>query len=132
MTFIDTNVLLDFLKGDPAWADWSERNLTAAAGRGPLIITDVVFAELCIGAPSLGDVEEFLGSVGVSAEPCPAAGLFLASKAFLDYRRRGGTRTGVLPDFFVGAHASVLDAPLLTRDASRYRTYFPKLALIAP
>ncbi len=132
MTFVDTNVLLDLLKGDADWAVWSERRLRAAAAQGPLLATDVVFAELCVGAPSLEEVERFLGSIGVSATPCPGPGLFLAAKAFLDYRRRGGLRTGVLPDFFIGAHAAIVGAPLLTRDPRRHRTHFPTLELIAP
>ncbi|MFA7262032.1 MAG: type II toxin-antitoxin system VapC family toxin [Caulobacter sp.] len=132
MTFVDTNVLLDLLKADPHWAVWSERNLDRAVARGPLVATDVVFAELCVGSPAIEDVDEFLGSVGVSVTSCPKAGLFLAAKVYLEYRRRGGLRTGVLPDFFIGAHAAIVGAPLLTRDPRRYRTYFPSLELIAP
>ncbi len=132
MTFVDTNVLLDLLKADPRWAVWSERHLDRAVARGPLAATDVVFAELCVGSPAIEAVEDFLESVGVSVSPCPKSGLFLAAKAYLAYRKRGGARTGVLPDFVVGAHAAVLGAPLLTRDATRYRTYFPKLELITP
>ena len=132
MTFIDTNVLLDLLKGDAQWGPWSEQRLRAAAAQGSLVITDVVFAELCVSAPSLEDVELFLETTGVTTLPCPKPALFLAAKVFLDYRRRGGLRTGVLPDFFIGAHAAVVGAPLLTRDLRRYRTYFPSLDLIAP
>lgn len=132
MTFVDTNVLLDLLKADPRWAVWSERNLDRAVARGPLAVTDVVFAELCVGSPAIEDVDEFLESVGVSVVSCPKAGLFLAAKAYLAYRHRGGLRTGVLPDFFIGAHAAIVGAPLLTRDAARFRIYFPTLELIAP
>lgn len=132
MTFVDTNVLLDLLKDDSLWARWSERQLAAAAARGPLLATDVVFAELCVGAQTLEEVEATFAVAGVSVTSCPKAGLFLAAKAYLEYRRRGGLRTGVLPDFFIGAHAAIIGAPLLTRDPRRYRTYFPSLELIAP
>lgn len=132
MTFVDTNVLLDLLKDDPLWARWSETSLNQAAARGPILATDVVFAELCVGAPTLEEAEAILAIADVRLEPCPKAALFLAAKAYLSYRRHGGARTGVLPDFFIGAHAAVVGAPLLTRDPRRYRTYFPTLALIAP
>lgn len=132
MTFIDTNVLLDVLKGDPAWASWSERQLAMAAARGPLIADDTVFAELCVGAPTLDDAEAILATAGIQTAACPRPALFLAAKAYLAYRGRGGARTGVLPDFFIGAHAAIVGAPLVTRDAARFRTYFPSLELIAP
>lgn len=132
MTFVDTNILLDLLKEDSDWAAWSEHQLNVASARGSLLITDVVFAELSVGAPGVEETDAFLDSVGISVTPCPKPGLFLAAKAFMNYRRRGGPRTGVLPDFFIGAHAAVAGAPLLTRDTSRYRTYFPTLELIGP
>lgn len=132
MTFVDTNVLLDLLKDDPLWARWSERQLEIAAANGPLMANEVVFAELCIGASSVEDAEAMLAAAGVQIATSPKPALFLAAKAYVAYRRRGGSRTGVLPDFFIGAHAAIVGAPLLTRDARRYRTYFPKLALIAP
>lgn len=132
MTFVDTNVLLDLLKDDPLWAPWSERSLTQAAASGPILATDVVFAELCVGAPTIEEAEAVLALADVRLESSPKAALFLAAKAFVAYRRRGGLRTGVLPDFFIGAHAAIAGAPLLTRDPKRYRTYFPTLELIAP
>lgn len=132
MTFIDTNVLLDVLKSDPVWGAWSERQLAMAAARGPLMADDTVFAELCVGSTTLDDAEAILATAGIQTAACPRPGLFLAAKAYLAYRAPGGTRTGVLPDFFIGAHAAIVGAPLVTRDASRFRTYFPSLELIAP
>lgn len=104
----------------------------AAALAGAIRINEIVYAELCANAESLDDVDALLATIRCDIHPTPKAALFLASKAFVAYRRRGGTRTSVLPDFFIGAHAAILGAPLLTRDAARYRTYFPTLELIAP
>jgi len=132
VTFVDTNVLLDLVINDPHWATWSQANLEAAALSGPPQINEVVYAELATGADSLDEVEEFLSITGIDVAPTPRQALFLAAKAFAAYRARGGRRTGVLPDFFIGAHAAILGAPLLTRDPRRYRTYFPTLELIAP
>jgi hypothetical protein len=131
-TFVDTNVLLDVATNDPSWADWSIRRLDAAAIRGPLIINDIVYAELSVRYGRLEDFDAFVEKAGVVHNVTPRGALFLAGKAFQTYRAKGGARTGVLPDFFIGAHAAVLGVPLLTRDAGRYRTYFPKLQLIAP
>lgn len=132
MTLIDTNVLLDLVTDDPTWADWSIRQLDAAAERGRLLINDVVYAELSIRFPRAEDVEDMLAEAGVIVAPIPRPALFLAGKAFQRYRTSGGARLGVLPDFFIGAHASVAGLPLLTRDVQRYRTYFPSVELIAP
>jgi predicted nucleic acid-binding protein len=131
-TFIDTNVLLDLVTDDPDWAEWSERELDAAAIRGPLLINDLVYAELSVRFGAIEPLDEFVGAAGLMLTAMPRAALFLAAKAFQLYRGSGGVRTGVLPDFFIGAHAAVEDVPLLTRDTRRYRRYFPKLALIAP
>lgn len=131
-TLVDTNVLLDLATDDPRWADWSVRQLEAAAARGPLLASDIVYAELSVRFARVEDVDAFLAEAGVAVRPVPRPGLFLAGKAFQAYRARGGTRTGVLPDFLVGAHAAVAGLPLLTRDAGRYRTYFPALTLIVP
>lgn len=132
MTFVDTNVLLDVATPDAAWAAWSERQIEIASMRGPLLINDVVYAELSVRAPAMEIVDDFVQGLGVEVRSASRAALFLAAKAFSDYRRRGGLRTGVLPEFFIGAHAAIVGAPLLTRDPRRYRTYFPKLELIAP
>ncbi|MBY0562616.1 MAG: type II toxin-antitoxin system VapC family toxin [Hyphomonadaceae bacterium] len=131
-TFVDTNVLLDVATNDRTWAAWSLQQLEAAAILGPLAINDVVYAELSVRYARIEDADEFFKLAGLVHKTIPRAALFLAGKAFRKYRAGGGVRTGVLPDFFIGAHAAVLDAPLLTRDGAGFRTYFPKLRLIAP
>jgi predicted nucleic acid-binding protein len=132
MTLVDTNVLLDVVTDDPDWADWSIATMEAAALEGPLCINDVVYAELSIRYERIEDLEAMLEDAALEIAPPPRAALFLAGKVFAQYRRSGGTRTGVLPDFFIGAHATVTGIPLLTRDGRRYRSYFPTLQLIAP
>ncbi len=132
MTLIDTNVLLDLVTDDPNWADWSIAQLEAASLNGPLLINDVVYAELSVRYDRVEILETFLDAAGLTMAPMPRAALFLAGKVFKQYRRSGGSRTGVLPDFFIGAHAAVSELPLLTRDVGRYRTYFPTLKVIAP
>jgi len=132
MVLIDTNVLLDVVTNDPQWADWSQNQLEAAALKDVLAINAVVYAELSIGFRRIEEVEAVLAKAQVAIEEIPREALFLAGKAFQRYKARGGARTGVLPDFFIGAHAAVLGAPLLTRDARRYKDYFPKLELLAP
>lgn len=131
-TFVDTNVLLDLVTDDPGFADRSLGALEAATLRGPLLVNDVVYAELSVRYARIADVDAFVTAAGLRREALPRAALFLAGKAFLAYRRAGGTRTGVLPDFFIGAHAAVRGAPLLTRDAARYRSYFPDVEVIVP
>ena len=132
MTFIDTNVLLDLVTDDPNWADWSIAQLEAASLNGPLLINEVIYAELAVRYDRIEDLEAFVDEAGLEMAPIPRAALFLAGKVFTRYRRSGGSRTGVLPDFFIGAHAAVAEQPLLTRDIGRYRTYFPSLMLITP
>lgn len=132
MTLIDTNVLLDLATDDPAWADWSVRQLDAAAVKGRLVINDVVYAELSVGFERIEELDDLLDEAGVTLEEIPREALFLAGKAFRRYRAAGGSRMGVLPDFFIGAHAAVLGLPLLTRDAKRYRTYFPSVVMVRP
>nr|WP_295826077.1 type II toxin-antitoxin system VapC family toxin [uncultured Azospirillum sp.] len=132
MTLVDTNVLLDLVTNDPVWADWSIRQLDGAAVKGPLIINDVVYAELSVGFNRIEDLDDLLDEAGIAMGEIPREALFLAGKAFRRYRTAGGARSGVLPDFFIGAHAAVLGLPLLTRDAKRYRSYFPSVVLMAP
>lgn len=132
MTLVDTNVLLDLATDDPRWADWSIQQLDAAAMRGPLIVNEISYAELSVRFVRIEDVDRFLVTGGFTMAATPREALFLAGKAFQSYRARGGTRTGVLPDFLIGAHAAVRELPLLTRDLGRYRTYFPTLSLIVP
>lgn len=132
MVLIDTNVLLDVVTNHPQWADWSQHQLEATAIKDRLAINAVIYAELSIGFRRIEEVEAVLAKTQIVMEEIPREALFLAGKAFQRYKARGGTRTGVLPDFFIGAHAAVLGIPLLTRDARRYADYFPKLELLAP
>jgi predicted nucleic acid-binding protein len=132
VTLVDTNVLLDLVTDDPKWADWSLSQLEAASLDGPLLINDAVYAELAVRYERIEHLEAFVDGAGLEMASIPRAALFLAGKVFAQYRRAGGSRTGVLPDFFIGAHAAVAQLPLLTRDVRRYRTYFPSLELIAP
>lgn len=132
MIFVDTSVLLDVLQDDPKWADWSESALKTAAARDTLAINDVIYAELSTRYSRLETLDAAVAALELKHEPLPRAALFLAGKAFLRYRARGGAKTGVLSDFFIGAHAAVEKAPLLTRDLARVRAYFPGVTLIAP
>lgn len=131
-TLIDSNVILDVITADPVWAVWSARRIAAAEIRGSLLINDIIFAEISTRFDDVRRVRSFVNDNGLASSPIPDAALFQAGRAFQAYRRRGGTRTGVLPDFFIGAQAEYLGLPLLTRDVGRYRTYFPKVTLIAP
>jgi hypothetical protein len=130
--FVDSNVLLDVTSASPGWAEWSAARLLEWSGRGPLLINDVTYAEVSVSFALAGEMDAFLAAAGIGVERTPPEALFLAARAHLAYRRRGGSRTGVLPDFFIGADAAIRGAPLLTRDPARYRSYFPALALIAP
>ena len=132
MTLVDTNVLLDVFTADPQWSNWSERQLGIAEIVGPLIINDIVYAELSAGFKAQESLEAALIRTRITIASTPREALFFAGKAFQRYRASGGQRTGVLPDFFIGAHAAAANLPLLTRDAKRYRTYFPTIELITP
>jgi len=132
MILVDTNVLLDVVTHDPAWAEWSKRQLDAAALRDQLAINPVVYAELSAGFTMIEQVETVLGLAGITIVQMSRPALFMAGRVFQEYRKRGGNRAGVLPDFFIGAQAAALSASLITRDASRYRSYFPTIELITP
>lgn len=132
MTLIDTNILLDLVTDDPRWADWSVAQLDAATLKGPLAINDVVYAELSVRFATIEAIDELLEEAGIGLVAIPRSALFLAGRAFQRYRAAGGSRTGVLPDFFIGAHAAVTGMALLSRDPQRYRTYFPKIDLVTP
>ena len=125
MTLVDTNVLLDIATNDPKSAAWSLRRLDAAAIRGPVLLNAVVYAEFSVGYARIEEVDKVLADVDLKLAETPRPALFLAGKAFQRYRARGGARTSVLPDFFIGAHAAVARFVLLTRDPRRYRAYFP-------
>ncbi len=120
------------MTNDPDWSGWSIAQLEEAALKGPLCINDVVYAELSVRYARIEDLEAMLDDAAIEVARTPRDALFLAGKVFVEYRKSGGARTGVLPDFFIGAHAAVSGLPLLTRDGGRYRTYFPSMALIAP
>ena len=132
MLLVDTNVILDIVEDDPGWANWSQTQLEAAALQYTLLINSVIYAELSIAYLRIEELEAMLSTGGFRMEPIPREALFLAGTVFRQYRHRGGTKTGVLPDFFIGAHAAVADIPLLTRDPRRYRSYFPGLEIIHP
>ena len=132
MILVDTNVLLDLVTDDPDWAGWSQQQLDHAAARDDLTINDIVYAELSIGYERMEELDAMIQTAGLTIAAIPRPALFLAGKAFQRYRSAGSRKTGVLPDFFVGAHAVIADAALITRDAARYRSYFPGIALIAP
>ena len=128
---VDTNIIADVLTDDPRWREWSQDQLEARRSEG-LAINPVVFAELSIPAADVAEVEDVLGQFELELWEIPRAALFSAGKAFARYRAKGGTRSAPLPDFFIGAQAEALSVPLITRDPSRYRTYFPRVELIAP
>jgi hypothetical protein len=132
MTLVDSNVLLDVLTKTPGWAEWSLRQLDDAVLGGPVVINDVIYAEISTRYPSPDVVDSILYDLRVDLVAMPRSALFLAGKAYLRYRAAGGARTGVLADFFIGAHAEAERLPLLTRDVRRYRSYFPNVELIAP
>lgn len=132
MILVDTNVFVDLWTRDPVWGAWSEDALARAAEAGPLGINPIIYAELCLGFERESQLQETLGDAGVRRLPLPYQAAWPAARAFAAYRKRGGRRSAPLPDFFVGAHALVEGLTLLTRDARRYRTYFPGVRLIAP
>jgi predicted nucleic acid-binding protein len=132
LTLVDTNILLDLLTSDPVWAGWSLARLGVAEVSGALLINDIIYAELASRFDSMESLNEFVSATRLEVEPMPKAALFLAAKAFRIHKDRGGRREGVLSDFFIGAQASVLDIPILTRDTRRYRSYFPSVRLISP
>lgn len=132
MTLVDSNVLFDILTRTPDWWQWSLDQVEQAALRGPILINDIVYAEVSTRYPSVDIVDTVLRDFGIDLVAMPRAALFLAGKAYLRYRTAGGTRTGVLSDFFIGAHAAAENLPLLTRDVRRYRSYFPTVNLISP
>ena len=131
-TLVDSNALLDIMTEDPDWQTWSATTLAQAAETGPLYINPVIYSEVSIRFTTIEALEDALPQADYRRAPIPWAAAFLAGKAFLDYRRNQGTRTTTLPDFFIGAHAAIAELQLLTREVSRYRTYFPTVQLLAP
>ena len=129
---VDSNVILDIATEDRNWFRWSSETLANCAETNTLVINSIIYAEVSIGFDRIEDVDRVLPVSFFRRDPIPWEAAFLAGKCFMAYRRKGGERSSTLPDFFIGAHAAVVQIPLLTRDVSRYRTYFPKLKLIAP
>jgi predicted nucleic acid-binding protein len=132
MILVDSNVVFDVVTNDERWAGWSQSQLEQAAAADPLAINDIIYAEISTRYVTIEAVDALFQDLEVEVAKIPRSALFLAGKAYLRYRATGGVRTGVLSDFFIGAHAAVARWPLLTRDARRYRTYFPTVELITP
>lgn len=131
-TLVDSNVLIDVLSGESAWSDWSNRALARLGSEGLLVINPVIYAEVSHRYSKKETLDRELPEEAFLRENIPWTAAFLAGKAYLEYRRRGGQRRSPLPDFFIGAHAAVAGLRLVTRDAARYRTYYPGIDLVAP
>lgn len=129
---VDTNVLVDVLENDPDWVDWSVAQLRAQAQIHRLVINPVIYTELSLAFSTVEALDDALAALQIPVVDIPKPALFLAGKAFVQYRRRGGSKTNVLADFFIGAHAAVAGLPVLTRDVRRYAGYFPTVPLISP
>ena len=129
---VDTNVLVDVLEDDPEWADWSIGQLRTQSRVHRLVINPVIYTELSLTFSTVEALDEVLAGMQLPVVEMPRSALFLAGKAFAQYRRRGGTKGNVLADFFIGAHAAVAGWPILTRDGSRYQSYFPTVNLVMP
>jgi predicted nucleic acid-binding protein len=131
-TLVDSNIILDLVTDDAEWFDWSSESLAKAADESTLAINPIVYAEVSIGFRTIEELEDLLPSGDFRRLELPYEAAYLAGKAFLAYRRRGGGRTAPLPDFYIGAHAAVSGMRLLTRDPQRYRTYFPTVKVLSP
>jgi hypothetical protein len=132
MVLVDANVLLDILTDDPNWRPWSEERFLAATETDQAAVNPIIYAKLSAAYRSAAELDRALAGWPVQRLPLPYEAAFPASQAFVRYRKEGGQRRSPLPDFYIGAHAQTAGLTLLTRDAARYRTYFPKLRLIAP
>lgn len=132
MLLVDTNILVDVLEDDPEWADWSIGRLRDLSKIHELAINPAIYAELSLTFDRVEDLDSVIADLELRFLEIPRAALFLAGKAFVRYRRQGGTKNNVLSDFFIGAHAAVTECAILTRDIRRYRGYFPSVTLISP
>jgi predicted nucleic acid-binding protein len=132
MILVDSNVIIDVLTQDARWAAWSEAALIDAADRDEIAINPIIYAEIASGFATMATLDAHLGAGEFRRLPLPYEAGYVAGRAFVEYRRRGGVRTSPLPDFYIGAHAAVAGLALLTRDARRYASYFPRVKLIAP
>jgi hypothetical protein len=129
---VDTNVLIDVFENDPDWSDWSVGRLREHSVVSALVINPIIYAELSMAFSKIEKLDAEIAALGLQVREIPRPALFLAAKAFAKYRKQGGTKTNFLADFFIGAHAAVIEAPVLTRDPARYRSYFPTIRLITP
>jgi predicted nucleic acid-binding protein len=129
---VDSSVLLDIATNDPIWVEWSSATVERLGEESILVINQLIYAEASVGFATIEEMEKALPPDLYKRETLPYEAAFLAGKALLAYRRRGGARRSPLPDFYIGAHAAIAGYPLLTRDGSRYRTYFPRVEVIAP
>jgi predicted nucleic acid-binding protein len=132
MILVDSNVIIDVLSQDPLWCSWSEAALIDAANHDETAINPIIYAEVSSGFATMASLDAHLGGGEFRRLALPYEAGFIAGRAFVEYRRRGGTRTSPLPDFYIGAHAAFAGLRLLTRDAKRYAGYFPTVQLIAP
>jgi predicted nucleic acid-binding protein len=132
MVLVDTNVIVDIWDRDPKWATWSVQQLTKLHRIQPLCINVIVYAELSRFYSTSADLDRNIAALKLGVEYIPRDAAFLAGKAFLQYRKQGGTKNSILADFFIGGHAEASGSPLITRDTKRYATYFPSVRLIAP
>lgn len=132
MLLVDTNVLVDVLEDDPQWSDWSIQQLRFQSKIHRLVINPIVYSELSLTFSSVEALDQTIEGLGLAMIEIPKPALFLAGKAFVHYRRQGGSKSNVLGDFFIGAHAAVSELRILTRDTKRYRSYFPSVVLVAP
>jgi predicted nucleic acid-binding protein len=132
LTLVDSNVLLDIFTADPDWFDWSQSSLADALLVGKVGINQLVYAEISVSFSVLSELDHVLASLGIERTDLPWGAALLAGRAFVAYRNRGGLKTSPLPDFYIYAHAQYEGLKLLTRDARRCRTYFPKVELISP
>lgn len=131
-TLVDTNVLIDLFDTGSPWEDWSSRTIERLRSEGPIVINQIVYAEMAVGFPVEADLESALSPSRFAREHLPWEAAFAAGHAFVAYRRDGGPKRSPLPDFYIGAHAAIRGYRLLTRDTGRYRAYFPLLRIVSP
>jgi predicted nucleic acid-binding protein len=131
-TLVDSNVILDILTEDEEWLDWSSSQVEESASAGMLVINPIIYAEVSTRFERIEELDEALPLEYYRRVPLPWEAAFLAGQCFMNYRRRGGSRRSPMPDFYIGAHAALTGLTLLTRDATRYRSYFPTLRIVAP
>jgi predicted nucleic acid-binding protein len=129
LVLVDSNVIIDIIQSDPDWLAWSVANL---ASHEHTMINPIIYSELCYQKTSVQELDQLMETLDLEFEELPREALFLAAQAFRSYRKRGGSKTSPLPDFFIGAHAATLGIPILTRDVARYKTYYPTVHLISP